>query len=129
MNEETKRFEALRTIPPIKDKNGYIISPEIGKEHPNKDGFQSEGYILTGKIKLGNIGVDKAVLASAIWEGTKQMHEEARKKETTSAKRKYLIEKIKESMTYHYMVLGLNEIESYEMAENYIDSLRFLPLI
>lgn len=57
------------------------------------------------------------------------MHEEARKKETTSAKRKYLIEKIKESMTYHYMVLGLNEIESYEMAENYIDSLRFLPLI
>lgn len=82
-----------------------------------------EGNVITGNIMVNGVGLNTAVLADAVWQGCKYMEQEATSNGTTQDRRNYLLDRMKTSLKYHYIIIGCSEKEAEIQANEYLLSI------
>ncbi|MCS3060310.1 hypothetical protein [Bacteroides salyersiae] len=97
----------------------------VGTFDPNTGEIRDlNGNVVTGTVTVNGTELNTAILADAVWQGCNHMVQEASEPETSVERRAFLLERVKTTLTYHYLILGFDEKEAAEQAENYLSKVK-----
>lgn len=97
----------------------------VGTFDPNTGEIRDlNGNVVTGTVTANNTELNTSILADAVWQGCSHMMQEASEPGTGVERRAFLLEQAKTALTYHYIILGFDEREAAEQAENYLSKMK-----
>lgn len=100
------------------DKVAGTFDPNTGETR------DLNGNVVTGTVTVNGTELNTAILADAVWQGCSHMMQEASEPGTGVERRAFLLERVKTALTYHYIILGFDEREAAEQAENYLSKMK-----